>query len=78
MAKNNQTVIYTYRYIWKVKETKKDFFNVKYITGTEDEQKRFMSALINDETVICASRIYVNEINISLTEQHEIVKKERK
>ena len=78
MKKENQNIVYNYRYIWKLKDSKKDMFNVKYIAGTEEEQKRFMSMLINDENVVCASRIYVSEINVLLTEQHENVKKEKK
>ena len=78
MKKENQNVVYTYRYIWKVKDAKKDMFNVKYVTGLEEEQKRFMGMLQANENVVSASRIYVSEINVTLTEQHEIVKKEKK
>lgn len=78
MSKIIETTVFTYRYIWKVKEAKKDMFNVKYITGVKQEHDKFMSMLRNDENVITASRIYVNEINVTLTEQHEIVKKEMK
>lgn len=78
MAKNNDVTVYTYRYIWKSKDSKKDLYNVKYITGAKVEHDNFMSKIVNDENVVSCSRIYVSEVNISLTEQHEIVKKERK
>lgn len=78
MANKNENTIYTYRYIWKTKDQKKDMFNVKYVTDVENVHKVFMKTLQDTENVVCASRIYVNEINVSLTEQHEIVKKEQK
>lgn len=78
MKKGNENTVYTYRYIWKSKDAKKDMFNVKYVTGSEQEQLRFMGMLQSNENIVCASRIYVSEINVSLTEQHEIVKKEKK
>lgn len=78
MAKSNDMTIYTYRYIWKTNDSKKDMFNVKYITGAEVEHKAFMGKLQKDETVVSATRIYVNEINVSLTEQYEFIKKEKK
>ena len=78
MSKKQDYVVYTYRYIWKEKENKDGLFNVKYITGSTIEHKNFMSRLLENEQIVCASRIYVGEVNVSLTEQHEIVKKEQK
>ena len=78
MKKGNETTVYLYRYIWKVKDAKDGIFNVKYISGTEEEQKKFMGVLQANENVVSASRIYVSEINVMLTEQHEIVKREKK
>ena len=37
-----------------------------------------MGMLQANENVVSASRIYVSEINVTLTEQHEIVEKEKK
>lgn len=78
MANKNENTIYTYRYIWKTKDAKKDMFNVQYITDVEKKHDIFMKTLQTSDNVLCASRIYVSEINVSLTEQHEIVKKEKK
>lgn len=78
MKKSNENTVYLYRYIWKVKDAKNGMFNVKYVSGVEEEQKKFMGMLQANENVVCASRIYVSEINVTLTEQHEIVKKEKK
>lgn len=78
MANKNENTIYTYRYIWKTKDAKKDMFNVKYITDVEKSHETFMQVLRDNDSVVCASRIYVSEVNVSLTEQHEIVKKEKK
>lgn len=76
MNKQNY-IVFTYRYMWKTKDNK-NVFNVKFVTGAVEEHKRFMGLLQKDENVISATRIYVNEINVSLTEQHEFVKKETK
>lgn len=78
MANKNENTIYTYRYIWKTKDAKKDMFNVKYITDVEKMHNTFMKALQDSDNVLCATRIYISEVNVSLTEQHEIVKKEKK
>ena len=75
--KKNEMTVYNYRYTWKVKDNEKQFF-VKFFVGTEEEHKKFMSSLIQDENVIVATRIYINEVNVSLTEQHEFIKKEQK
>lgn len=74
----NQNIVYTYRYIWRDVNAPKDKFCVKYVTGAEIEHKNFMAKLLQEDSVVCASRIYVSEVNVSLTEQHEIIKKERK
>lgn len=76
--KKQENVVYTYRYIWREQNAKDGVFNVKYITGTVGEHKRFMGSLETSEDIVTAARIYVGEVNVSLTEQHEIIKKEKK
>lgn len=70
-------VVYNYRYTWRTKDNEKEFY-VKFFIGTEEEHKRFMGNLLKDENVVVATRIYINEVNVSLTEQHEFIKKEKK
>lgn len=78
MKKQENMTVYTYRYIWKLKDEKEGKFNVKYLTGVTEEHKQFMGRIQQDESVVSCARIYVSEVNVSLTEQHEIVKKEKK
>lgn len=77
MKGKKDCIVYNYRYTWRTKDNEKQFF-VKFFVGTEDEHKAFMHGLLKDENVIVATRIYVNEVNVSLTEQHEFIKKEKK
>lgn len=72
--KNSKLVYVTaYRYIWKNIDGK---FCVKIIVGTDEEHKNFMSKLNTSKEVVCASRLYLHEICLNYTEQHEIIKKE--
>ena len=73
--KNKNTKIYEYRYIWLTIEKK---CCVKYIVGTEAEHSAFMAKLKESSEVEKASRSYISEIDVSMTEQHEIVKGEKK
>lgn len=71
------TVIYTYRYMWKSKAANGKYC-IQIVSGVEQEHKEFMSKLNANDDVLCASRIYLHEINVLYTEQHEIIKKEEK
>lgn len=73
--KKQDCIIYTYRYIWKNNDGK---FCVKFISGTEDEHKSFIGKLTASEEVVTATRIYINEVNVNLIEQHEFIKREKK
>ena len=73
--KKQENIVYTYRYIWKNKAGK---FCVKFICGAEEEHKVFMGKLQSSEEVVTATRIYVNEINVDMIEQHEFIKREVK
>lgn len=76
-SKTNPTVIYTYRYMWKSK-TAGGKYCIQIVSGLEQEHKEFMAKLNSNEDVLCATRIYLHEINVLYSEQHEIVKKEEK
>lgn len=71
--KKSEFLVYTYRYTWKNSEGK---LCVKFIVGADIEHKKFMQKLIDAPEVVLASRIYVNTIDCSMLEQHEIIKKE--
>lgn len=73
-TKTNNTVVYTYRYIWKSKAADGKYC-VQIVSGVEQEHKEFMARLNSNDDVLCASRIYLHEINVLFTEQHETIKK---
>lgn len=75
MSKKENSIVYTYRYIWKNQDNK---LCVKFVCGQEAEHKAFMGKLLQSDEVVTATRIYVNEINVNMIEQHEFIKKEKK
>lgn len=74
----NDLIVYTYRYMWRMKDGEKDKYNVKILSGLEKEHNAFMASLRENEDVKVATRVYVSEINVAYVDQHEIVKEEKK
>lgn len=72
MEKNQQQIIYVYRYIWTVKDNPN--MCIKVISGLFEEHKAFEDALKKAPEVEKASRVYLHEYDVSLIELYETVK----
>lgn len=64
--------IYTYRYIWLMKDN--DKLNVRIISGVKEEHEQFVKVLHENKAVEKASRVYVNEYDVTKMDDYEPVK----
>lgn len=67
-----ENVIYTYRYIWLMKDN--DKLNVRIISGVKEEHEQFVKVLQENKLVEKASRVYVNEYDVTKMDDYEPVK----
>lgn len=55
--------IYTFRYMWRLKDSNQ--INFKIITDTLEGLKQFEETLKNQEDIILAGKEYLHEIDVS-------------
>lgn len=67
--------IYTYRYIWLMKNS--DKLNVRIISGIKEEHEQFVKVLLENDDVEKASRVYVCEYDIVKMDDYEPVKQSK-
>lgn len=67
--------IYTYRYIWLIKNN--DKLNVRIISGIKEEHEQFVKVLLDNVDVEKASRVYVCEYDIVKMDDYEPVKQSK-
>lgn len=70
--------IHAFKYLWKSNDGKKDSYNVKIITGIEEEHKRFEKALQSDNNVLSACKEYLYSIDVTQMSKIETIKSEVK
>lgn len=71
----NNTVIYTYRYMWQTNkkgELNKTF--VKIVSGSIAEHEQFVKMLKEDKHITLASRMYVCEYQVDKLDVPESIK----
>lgn len=74
MSKNN--VITCVRYVWKVKDGKKDNLCIKYLCGLQEEHKKFTEALVKSAEVVSAVAEYQYTIEPERVAKVEQIKSE--
>lgn len=68
-TKNKKTLLYTYRYLWKVEDDEKLY--VDFVTGDENKHAKFVDSIRSQSNVTHFVRVYVNTIELELVEKYE-------
>lgn len=69
-----ETVIYTYRYIWTVKQDNENKLNFKLLSGPVAEHNIFIAALKDNENVVRAMRQYQGEFDVKKLDETQQIK----